>query len=134
MVNPHPLVAVHGKNVHAIDPVTGRILWAYDAKLLVARFALAQGRVYALDDQSKIHCLDAATGALVGVVPTDAPERSACALIADGARLYVATTRSVVAIDADGTIAWRAEVGGSWDARAGLGLPGNVAQPDFDTR
>lgn len=128
---PHPLIAVHGTAVRAIDPATGSVLWEYGARLVVARFALAHGRVYALDDQCQLHCLDATTGAHVGTAQIDRPERSGCALVADGDRLYVATTHSVVAVDSRGQILWRRDTGGAFSARAGLGLPGAVAQPDF---
>lgn len=127
----HPLVAVHGTTLRGLDPATGSIVWEYNAGLVVARFALAHGRVYALDDQCKLHCLDAVTGAHVGTAQIDRAERSGCALVADGDRLYVATTQSVVAVDARGQIVWRTSTGGSFSARAGLGLPGAVAQPDF---
>lgn len=127
----HPLVALHGMAVRAFDRQTGRLLWEYSAKLNVARFALTNGRVFALDDSCHVHCLDAATGALLGVVQVDRVERTGCALVADGGFLYAATTRSVVAIDGSGQIAWRTEVGGAFGARAGLGVPGNVMQPDF---
>ncbi len=131
MSETHPLVAVHGTTVRGLDAATGDVLWEYDAHLLVARFALAHRRVYALDDQSKLHCLDARTGAHVGTVQIDRAERSGCALIADADRLYVATSQSVVAVDAQGTVLWQRKTGGSFGARAGLGLPGAVMQPDF---
>lgn len=129
----HPLIAVHGTAVRGLDPATGNILWEYSARLVVARFALAHDRVYAVDDQCNLHCLVAATGAHVGTVQIDRPERSACALVADGDRLYVATSHGVVAVDARGQILWRRDTGGAFSARAGLGLPGAVAQPDFYT-
>jgi outer membrane protein assembly factor BamB len=103
----HPLIAVHGTTLRGLDAASGNVLWEYDAHLLVARFALAHQRVYALDDQSKLHCLDARTGAHVGTVQIDRAERSGCALIADQDRLYVATSQSVVAVDAQGTVLWQ---------------------------
>lgn len=127
----HPLIAVHGTEVRGLDPATGNLLWEYAAGLVVARIALAHGRVYALDDQCKLHCLDATTGAHVGTVSIDRVERSACALIADRDRLYVATSQSVVAVDANGNVLWQRKTGGAFSARAGLGLPGVVMQPDF---
>lgn len=128
---PHPLIAVHGTTVRGLDPSTGTLRWEYAAGLVVARFALAHGRVYALDDQCRLHCLDAATGVHVGTAQIDRVERSGCALVADGDRLYVATSQSVVAVDARGQVVWRQATGGAFSARAGLGLPGAVAQPDF---
>ena len=41
---------VFGLRLYALDRTSGQILWSYQAKHLVARFALANGRVYALDD------------------------------------------------------------------------------------
>ncbi|MBN8614769.1 MAG: PQQ-binding-like beta-propeller repeat protein [Deltaproteobacteria bacterium] len=128
----HPLIAVHGTEVRGLDPATGHILWEYGAGLVVARIALAHGRVYALDNQSKLHCLEAKSGAHIGTVQIDRPERSGCALIADGDRLYVATSHSVVALDANGNVLWQQRTGGAFSARAGLGLPGAVMQPDFN--
>jgi|JI10StandDraft_1071094.scaffolds.fasta_scaffold187242_2 outer membrane protein assembly factor BamB len=127
----HPLIAVHGTVVRGLDPTTGNILWEYSARLVIARFALAHDRVYVLDDQCKLHCLVAATGAHVGTVQIDRAERSGCALVADGDRLYVATTHGVVAVNESGQIVWRRDTGGSFSARAGLGLPGALVQPDF---
>jgi outer membrane protein assembly factor BamB len=127
----HPLIAVHGMTVRAIDRRSGRLVWQYEAKLSIARFALAHGRVFALDDSCRIHCIDVSTGALLGMVPIDGPEWTGCALVADGDVLYAATTRSVVAISAEGRVVWRTEVGGAFAARAGLALPGNTVQPDF---
>ncbi len=127
----HPLIAVHGTAVRGIDPATGNLLWEYRAGLVIARFALAHGRVYALDDQCKLHCLVAVTGVHVGTVQIDRPESSGCALVADGDRLYVATTHGVVAVNESGQIVWRRDTGGAFSARAGLGLPGAVVQPDF---
>jgi outer membrane protein assembly factor BamB len=127
----HPLIAVHGMTVRALDRLTGRLLWEYSANLNVARFTLTNGRVFALDDNCRVHCLDVTTGAALGVVQIDRVERTGCALVADGTLLYAATTKSIVAIDSSGQIAWRAEVGGAFGARAGLGLPNNVMQPDF---
>lgn len=77
------------------------------------------------------HCLDAASGALLGAVVIDTQERTSCALVADGDVLYAASTRSVVAFDGAGQVLWRTEVGGAFAARAGLAVPGHVAQPDF---
>lgn len=127
----HPLIAVHGTSLRALDPLTGALRWQFDARLPIARFALAHERVYALDEQCNLHCLAAATGAVVGSVLIDRVERFGCALVADRERLYVATNRSVVAVDANGQILWRNDTGGSFGARAGLGLPGAVVQPDF---
>lgn len=117
--------------VRALDRQTGRLLWEYKASLSVARFALSGGRVFALDDSCRVHCIDATSGAVLGIVQIDREERSACALVAEGDVLYAATSKSVVAIDGRGQVAWRTDVGGSFSARAGLGLPNNVMQPDF---
>src|SRR4051794_28544262 len=96
---PHPLVAVHCGWVRAIDRTTGRVLWVYDAHLVIMRIALAHDRVYALDDNCRVHCIAMTTGALVGIVPVDAREHSACAMIAEGDVLYVSTTKNVIALD-----------------------------------
>lgn len=127
----HPLIAVHGTAVRALDPATGEILWEYSARLVIARFALAHGRVYVVDDQCNLHCLVATSGAHVGTVQIDRRENFACALLADGDRMYVATSHCVVAVDERGQILWKRDTGGAFSARAGLGLPGAVAQPDY---
>ena len=42
------------------------------------------------------------------------------------------TTHPLLPYVAEGEVlAWRTEVGGAFGARAGLGVPGNVMQPDF---
>jgi outer membrane protein assembly factor BamB len=108
------------------------VVWKYAARTTIGRFALANDRVFLLDDLCQLHCLDAATGAVIGVVPIDRRERSACALLPEGDVLYVGTTRSVIAVNGQGQVLWRTEdVGTTAGARAGLGVPGNVMQPDY---
>lgn len=119
-------------NATALERETGRVLWKYTARHVIGRVALANDRVFLLDDLCNLHCLAADTGAVVGVVQIDRPERSACALLAVDDTLYVATTRSVTALNAQGQVLWRTEdVGGTAGLRAGLALPGSVVQPDF---
>jgi len=127
----HPLIAVHGGTVRALERSSGHLAWQYEAKLPIARFTLAHGRVFALDDSCRIHCIDVATGTLLGQVAIDGAEWTGCALLAEGDVVYAATTRSVVAINEQGKVLWRAEVGGAFAARAGLALPGKIVQPDF---
>ena len=127
----HPLVAVHAMTVRAFDRADGRLIWEYGAQSVIVRIALATGRVFVLDDRCRVHCLVPETGAVLGIVAIDSEERSGCALVADGETLYVATTKSIVAVDGQGRIAWRANATGTAGARAGLALPGNVIQPDF---
>jgi PQQ-like domain len=129
---PHPLIAVYFGTATALDRASGRVLWKYVARTVIGRFALANDRVFLLDDICQLHCLDAATGAVVGVVQIDQRERSACALVPDGGVLYVATTHSVIAVNSEGQVLWRTEdVGTTRGLRAGLGLPGSTAQPDY---
>lgn len=128
----HPLITVFGMNATALDRETGRVLWKYTARQIIGRVALANDRVFLLDDLCHLHCLAADTGAVIGVVQIDRPERSACALLAEGDTLYVATTRSVTALNSQGQVLWRTEeVGGTAGMRAGLALPGSVQQPDY---
>lgn len=127
----HPLIAVHGMTVRALERSSGRLAWEYEAKKPIARFTLAHGRVFALDDSCRIHCLDMATGKLLGKVAIDGAEWTGCALVAEGGVVYAATTRSVAAISEQGKVLWRTEVGGAFAARAGLAVAGNIVQPDF---
>jgi outer membrane protein assembly factor BamB len=127
----HPLITAHGSCVRGLDRATGRTLWEYKVVFAIGRLALVNDRVYALDDGSHLHCLTAATGAVLGVVTLDRDQPAGCALLVDGDKIYIATARSVFAVDLFGKIEWRADTGQAAKARAGLELPGNIVQPDF---
>jgi outer membrane protein assembly factor BamB len=129
----HPLVAVYDSEAYGIDRRSGARLWSYETQGGVAHFTLAHGRVYLFDERCRLHCLDAASGALVGVVQIDEGRRlRAGNLIADDEFLYVTTAQAVVAVNTQGQIAWRCEAGPALGyTRPGLGLPGNVAQKDY---
>lgn len=126
----HPLVAVFGMTATGIERTSGRILWKYTTRAIIGRIALVADRIFLLDDMCQLHCL--AAGCCRGVVPMDKPERSACSLLVDGDVLFVATTRSIIAVSGQGQILWRTEdVGATGGLRSGLAVPGNVSQPDF---
>jgi outer membrane protein assembly factor BamB len=130
----HPLIATYDLQVYAIDRQTGTRLWRYEAPTTIARFALAHNRVYVLDENCQLHTLVATTGELLRVVKVDEAQqlRNGGALIADADHIYIATMRSVIAVDHAGNVGWRTKTGpATGKTKPGLGLPDNVVQPDF---
>lgn len=124
-----PLVVVGSKAV-ALDRATGAILWQYEELQQASRFEIIGDRVFVLDRDGAIHCLDLDTGARVGVAATGLTRAET--MLADGDTLFVVGDGPVVAIDAAGRVRWRQAVGvtGSWGL-PGLGVPGHVMQPDY---
>jgi outer membrane protein assembly factor BamB len=132
---PHPLVFVRGNCALAIDRESGRVMWQYQASKTLSRLTFADDRVFLLDFDCVVHCLDAGTGRLAGTVRVGPPSASSAALLADGANVFVATSDGVTALGPDGRILWRVPTPENVVASialAGLGLPGSVVQPDFN--
>ena len=98
---------------------------------VVRRFAIDGERVFVFDSESSIHCLDIASGRLLGKI--DLPIMTANSMMLDGDRLYVCGDSEVIALDRNGAVLWTSRVppNGS-HSLAGLAVPGgNVMQPDF---
>lgn len=128
--SPHPVITVQSSQVCGFDALTGRKLWEHGASTIVARFALAHGRVYLVDQMCEFTCIDAATGTVIGQAQIGKSTWSASAMVAGPELVYVTTEHSLVALDRDGRVAWQVEIETS-SVRGGLGLPGQVVQPDF---
>lgn len=129
---PHPLVYLGSQTAQALDPETGNELWRFQTKARIARVLLAHESVYLLDMDCHLHCLVAATGALLGSVDVAPRTASPGAMIVGDGRIYVATSISVVALTPDGKVIWQKTVAGGFSSvLAGLALPGAIVQPDF---
>jgi hypothetical protein len=126
----HPVVTVQGAYVRGFDPLTGRMLWHQEVPARVVRFALAHGRVYVLDLFCALTCIDAQTGLVIGGVQIATRETTACALVAGPELVYVLTSNSLAAIDMNGRFAWQVPNEGARTWMGGLGVPGQVVQPD----
>lgn len=128
-----PLVYVSLRRATALDPSTGRPLWGYEADKDIARMIFSEDRIFFLDAAGNIHCVVAATGQLLGKVKA-ATKGIGGAMVSAGGVLYVATTGGVTCVSRDGQILWAHEApGGQFSVLPGLGLPGQVVQPDFNT-
>jgi outer membrane protein assembly factor BamB len=127
----HPLVVAQGAKVIAFDARTGRRVWEHRLRSSVQRFALAHDRVYVIDHFCGLTCIDAMTGVQLGSFPAGDPDWTPCALLAGPELLYVLMTGGIAAVDPGGKIVWQSELEGSGGTRGGIGLPGDVMQPDF---
>jgi outer membrane protein assembly factor BamB len=128
----HPLVLLYGTAATALDRETGALVWEYEMARRASRMAFAADRVFVLDVDCVVHCLDAHTGRLVGKVEADRAAHWGAALLLEGDRMYVATSGSVTCLSMDGAVLWkRAHDPAGAGVLAGLGVPGQVMQPDF---
>ena len=95
------------------------------------RFAIDGERLFVFDAEGRLHCLDVATGGLIGRV--DLELSLANNMLFDGDRLYVSDDYSVVALRRDGQVVWRSAITPNRSfSLCGLGIPGgNIVQPDF---
>jgi hypothetical protein len=93
----------------------------------------ANDNVYLLDTDCVVHCLVAATGAPLATITTGPLNAWGAALITDGRRVFVASTENLTALGEDGRVLWSLAVPPYAVAGLlpGLGLPGQVVQPDF---
>lgn len=125
-----PLLVI-STQVVALDRRTGAERWKYPMKTVVRRFAVDGERLFVFDSASAIHCLDIASGRLLGKI--DLPIMTANSMMLDGDHLYVCGDREVIALDRNGNVLWSADVAtNASHSLAGLAVPGgNVMQPDF---
>ncbi len=130
---PHPLVFVHGGRAVAMDAETGQTRWQVSTVQNIVRMAFMADRVFLLDRDCGVHCIDAATGRVLGQIQAMPESKHGAAMIADGNRLFVATTGGVVCISSEGQLLWKNEQpGGGWSILPGIGILGQIAQPDFN--
>lgn len=125
-----PLLVVAG-SVVALDRATGAELWTYPLKNVTRRFAIVEQRVFVFDRDGILHCLEVATGKLLGKV--DVGMSDAKSMLQNGDRLYVTDEYHVAALDLNGAVLWKVRIPGA----ATKGLPGlavvggNLLQPDY---
>lgn len=126
-----PLLIVSG-SVVALDRSSGQQLWEYKLKHVTRRFAIVENRVLVFDGDGVLHCLDVASGKLLGKV--DVGMAMAKAMLVDGDRIYVTDEVHVAALDLNGTILWKANVlGSSSNGLPGLAVVGgSLLQPDYN--
>jgi outer membrane protein assembly factor BamB len=125
-----PLLVV-AEEVVALERSTGRKLWEYPLDAAARRFEIIDDRLFVFDGEGRLHCIEIATGRLVGKI--DLGLTSPGVLLRDGDRLYANGNNTVVALDRNGAIVWRAAVPPNQrHSLGGLGIPGGaVAQPDY---
>src|SRR5262245_7910390 len=130
-----PLIIVSSKVV-ALDRTSGKERWRYELERMGSvsrRFAFDGDRVFVFDSLGYIHCLEIATGRLLGRVETKL--ESANNMLVDGDRIYLADDHNALAMDLNGNILWRVPIPSNGShSLCGLGVPGgHVVQPDFST-
>jgi outer membrane protein assembly factor BamB len=127
-----PLLVV-SSNVVALDRATGQQRWIYSLGGETARrYALDGERIFVFDSESRVHCLDVATGTCLGVVTlTSVPDQNT--MLLDGDRLYVGGSGRIAALDRNGNLLWEVSVPPSGRrSLAGLAIPGgSMVQVDF---
>jgi outer membrane protein assembly factor BamB len=125
-----PLLVI-STQVVALDRATGKERWRYKLDGVTRRFAIDDNRLFVFESTGTLHCLELATGRLIGRVETElmSPDN----MLVDGDRLYVSASTHVVAIDFSGKILWRESVPtNASNGLCGLAVPGgNIVQPDF---
>ena len=128
-----PLIIVSSR-VLALDRTTGKQRWRYEIEgdgTVSRRFAFDGDRLFVFDNRGAVHCLELATGRLIGRVETEL--KTANNMLVDGDRIYLADDHHAVAMTFDGRILWREAIPSNGShSLCGLGVPGgNVVQPDF---
>ena len=125
-----PLV-VAATSVTALDRRTGAQRWTHALKAPARKLAILDDRIFVLDGDATVSCIDVQGGALIGKVDfeLDSPN----ALLWDGETLYVSGDREVIALDRSGDVLWKQPVPSNGShTRAGMAVPGVVVlQPDF---
>ncbi len=128
-----PLVVVSGTSLHAFERRTGAMVWQATTSSAVRRMLLTDDRVIVLTSLGSVECFDLATGALFGSVATRVGQGEA--LLYDQGTILVVGTTGVAAIDLAGRVLWSQPlpVNHEYGLR-GAGIPGQIVQPDYDTR
>ncbi len=131
-----PLIYVVSSVAFAIDRDTGRQCWRYQASTRLMRIVYAVERIFMLDADCALHCVRAQDGVLLGKVQVDEKAYVGSAMLpGPNGEMYVATSHSIIALDASGREMWRFKhdgVPGSFGSGlAGLALPEAVVQPDI---
>ena len=131
---PDAPLLVLSTRVTALNRHTGALVWTYEVDAATRRFAIEGERLFVFDGNGRLHCLELRTGRLIGRV--DLGLSQANSMLVDGDRMYVSNDSTVIALDLNGQILWRADVpaNGSYSL-CGLGVPGgHLVQPDFSNR
>ncbi|MBX3229499.1 MAG: PQQ-binding-like beta-propeller repeat protein [Labilithrix sp.] len=125
-------VIVVSSSITAVDRATGEVRWKQEFDNGFRRYAVDSGRIFALDSQGTLHCLDVATGATIGKVDLS-PLPSSGAMLFDSGVLYVCGDNVLIAVSIDGRVLWRTSVGyNKVHSLPGIAVVGgNSLQPDF---
>lgn len=119
-------------SVYAIDRDNGQLRWRYETTVKFVRVLFVGERVFALDADCKVHCLQASDGAALRVVSAGPSSGWGASMLAHDGLLYVATSDGVVALGVNGDVVWRFKSPdpGTDGVLPGLALPSQVAQLD----
>lgn len=133
---PQPLVYLAGEIATALERETGRVLWRYQANARLVRIVYTSDRVFMLDADCLLHCVRTGDGVLLGTIQVEERAYWGSAMLAgSNGELYVATSKSVIALDPSGRELWRfshRELPSSQGSGlAGLALPEGAVQPDI---
>ncbi|MEC7519869.1 MAG: PQQ-binding-like beta-propeller repeat protein [Myxococcota bacterium] len=124
------VVAFAGK-VFGIAPADGSVRWEHSVAYAGAvELQIHGGRVFASTGAS-LHCLDYATGRLLGKVQVPDRYKGRPSMVIEGDRLYLGSQGEVTCFRlSDGAALWTQGLEGKGLGRVALGFPGNVRQAD----
>jgi outer membrane protein assembly factor BamB len=126
------LVVAFFKNVTGLDPATGRVVWTHRFDGMIGatiEMQIVAGRVYASDGYA-VHCLEQATGQLIGKVPLSGGIKGRPTMVIQDEHLYVATAGEVTCMTMGGDVLWQQGFERSARPDMALGFEGNVRQAD----
>jgi outer membrane protein assembly factor BamB len=125
----HPIIVTIHRNLHALSPETGAVLWSRDDGAFSGRFLLHHGSViYANADH--VLFVNARTGVVHQRVKNPAsiaPDN--VILVAE--RLIFGGSGEVFCVSLDGKVLWHNPLRGTGFGPVGLGVPGDVRFPDL---
>ncbi|HJL18566.1 MAG TPA: PQQ-binding-like beta-propeller repeat protein [Sandaracinaceae bacterium LLY-WYZ-13_1] len=125
------LVVAFAGQIFGIEASDGSIRWEhrvdYGAEVEVL---VRHGRVYATMMGKELHCLDYATGRLLGKVPIPDTYKGRPTMVIERDRIYVGSQGEVSCFTIDGHHLWTQGFAGKGTGNVALGFPGNVRQAD----
>ena len=129
---PAPVVVAGCISLDAFDRRTGAPAWNQKTSSAIRRMIVTEDRVVVLCSNGNVECFDLASGTPLGVVKTDL--KQGYAMIQDQSMLLIVGDRGVLAMDLSGRVLWSRPLPAShYAGLRGVGIPGLVCQPDYDT-
>jgi outer membrane protein assembly factor BamB len=122
-----PVIVGFGGKVFALDPETGRRIWAWDGGTSSAvRLCVEEGRVYVLA-RTCLACVEAARGSLIWQLTIPIADT----LLVSGDRIFVGGAGEVRCYSGDGALLWEDEFKGMGLGAVALAVEGRSSQADL---